>query len=176
MKYTVYNEEVLYTDEPVTRITAGDVARLKSLALKNVRQRLRLCAHSGVQDALHEMIIALPTGIYVRPHKHVGKSESFHIIEGCLKVVIFDEDGTMRNVLTMGTTDSDEILFYRLSESMYHTVVPQSPLVVFHEVTNGPFRREDTIYAPWTPEEQDQEGINAFMETLIRRIAQNGCN
>jgi cupin fold WbuC family metalloprotein len=164
MKYTVYNEEVLLTDETVTRITAEDVAELKSLALKNERRRIRLCAHPNMEDALHEMIIVLPKGTYVRPHKHLGKSESFHIIEGCLKVFMFDDTGNIREELTMGTAGSGKTLFYRLSDSTYHTVVPQSPVVVFHEVTNGPFHREDTAYAPWAPDDRDRAGVVRYRQ------------
>ncbi|MDQ5985802.1 MAG: hypothetical protein CSYNP_01519 [Syntrophus sp. SKADARSKE-3] len=162
MKYTVYNDEVLLTDETVTRITGEDVALLKSLALKTERRRIRLCAHPRMEDTLHEMIIVLPRGTYVRPHKHLGKSESFHIIEGRMKVFLFDDDGSVRDILPMSTIDSGANIYYRLSESQFHTAVPETPLVVFHEVTNGPFHREDTHYAPWAPDEKDMESVARF--------------
>lgn len=174
MEYTVFNEEVLYTTKAVTSVAGTDVEFLKTMAIKNSRGRIRLCAHPNIQDALHEMIIVLSQGFYVRPHKHMGKSESFHIIEGSLKVIIFDEDGSIQSVFKMGHTGSGETLFCRMSDNTYHTVVPQSQVVVFHEVTNGPFRREDTLYAPWAPDEQDREEAMTFTETLSRQIVRSG--
>ena len=168
MKFTVFNEEVLFTTEAVSRVTGRDVECLKSLAMKNTRQRIRLCAHPAVEDTLHEMIIVLPKGAYVRPHRHLAKSESFHIIEGRLNVLMFGDDGVVRSVLKMDQAGPDETFFYRLSESAYHTVMPQSPWVVFHEATNGPFNREDTVYATWAPDDNDQNSVKAYMEKLAK--------
>lgn len=172
MQYTVFNEEVLYTAEPLTRIAGADVELLKDLALKNSRQRIRLCAHPDMQDTLHEMIIVFARDSYVRPHMHLDKSESFHIIEGHMAVLIFDAEGALQNVFRMGPAASGETFFYRLSESSYHTVIPQSPLVVFHEATNGPFRREDTLYAPWAPDDIASDAVNKY---TARLAAAAGC-
>jgi cupin fold WbuC family metalloprotein len=174
MKYTSVSEEVLFTTEALSRLAGRDVELLKSMAMKNVRQRIRLCAHPDVEDTLHEMIIVLSKGTYVRPHRHVGKSESFHIIEGRLKVLMFGEDGVIRSVLKMDEAGSGETFFYRLSESAYHTVIPQSPLVVFHEATNGPFSREDTVYATWAPEDNDHASVKDYMEKLAKLMFLRG--
>lgn len=174
MKYTVINEETLYTTEAVTQVSGRDVELLKSMAMKNGRQRIRLCAHTSTEDTLHEMIIVLSQGTYVRPHMHLRKSESFHIIEGCIKVVLFDEAGAVRSVLAMDHGVHGDAFFYRLTEGAYHTVIPLSPLVVFHEVTNGPFHREDTVYATWAPDENDPDAIKGYMHKLAEQIYQDG--
>lgn len=170
MEYTVLNEEVLYTTEVLTRIDTNDLKLLKSMALKNARKRVRLCAHPNIYDTLHEMIIIHPEGAYVRPHKHMGKSESFHIIEGCLKVVIFDDDGTIRKTFTMADASSGEVFFYRIADSLFHTIIPQSPFVVFHETTNGPFKRHDSVFAPWSPDENDYGAVEKYMHKLSELI------
>jgi len=46
--------------------------------------------------------------------------------------------------------------------------MPQSPWVVFHEATNGPFNREDTVYATWAPDDNDQNSVKAYMEKLAK--------
>ena len=66
------------------------------------RSRIRLCAHPDVNDTLHEMLIVHEKGTYVRPHKHLNKTESVHIIEGSVDVVIFDDDGNITDVIQMG--------------------------------------------------------------------------
>ena len=166
MKYRIFNDEVLYTVEAVTRVGPDDLARLTKLAAENPRQRIRLCAHPDVGDPLHEMIIVHARGAYVRPHKHLDKSESYHIVEGRLQVVFFEEDGEIRDAVHMGEIREGEVFYYRLSESWYHTVIPQSDVVVFHETTNGPFRREDVVFAPWAPDENDHPAVAAYLENL----------
>ena len=68
-------------------------------ALGNTRERVRLCTHQSVEDAVHEMLIVHIKGTYIRPHKHPNKSESFHIIEGNLDVVVFDDAGDLLEVI-----------------------------------------------------------------------------
>ena len=162
-------EEVFYADAPVVKVTAETIAFLKARATGNRRRRARLCAHPGTEDALHEMLIVHAKHAYVPPHKHIGKSESFHIIEGRLKVVLFDDGGNKTDEIAMGDVASGRTFFYRLSEARFHTVIPETDWVVFHEVTNGPFDRADTLFAPWAPGEDDDEAAaqRAFVRSLL---------
>ena len=170
MNFDMINEEVLYTTDEITKINAKDINMLKSKASNNPRKRMRLCAHNNTEDTLHEMLILLARGAYFRPHKHINKSESFHIIEGNLSVVIFGESGDVQEVIKMGSFSSGDMFYYRISESYFHTVIPESDLVVFHETTNGPFQRDDTSYAVWAPVEEDSEGQKRFLEDLNKRL------
>lgn len=171
MNFNTINEEVLYTTEDITKVNRNDIRLLKSKASKNRRKRIRLCVHKNAEDALHEMLIVLAKGAYVRPHKHLNKSESFHLIEGSLNIVIFDELGISKNVIHLGDYASKVDFFYRISESSYHTVIPLSDNVVFHETTNGPFRRNDTTFAKWAPTEDDTEGQELYMKSLNEYLA-----
>jgi hypothetical protein len=36
-----------------------------------------------------------------------------------------------------------------LSDGLYHTVIPVSEYVIFHEVTNGPFHKNDVNIPEW---------------------------
>ena len=69
----------------VVCLAAADVERVREQSLRSARQRARICAHPVTDDPLHEMIICLNRGTYIRPHRHAGKSESFHMIEGELR-------------------------------------------------------------------------------------------
>lgn len=162
------NEEVYVADRPVTRVTGREIDFLKQVAATNARHRARLCAHGDVGDALHEMLIVHMGGTYVRPHKHLAKSESFHIVEGRLTVFLFDDDGRLVEAIHMGAPGSGHAFFYRLSTPMFHSVLPESDFVVFHEVTNGPFDRRDTIFAPWAPaEDSAPEEQDRFMRSVL---------
>ena len=171
MKYKRISSEVLYTNEGITRIDQFDIESLKALAEKNTRRRIRLCAHTDIQDDLHEMIIVHARDTYVRPHKHIGKSESFHVVEGLLLIVIFNDDGSKIEEIPMGDLHSGYPFYYRLPASLYHTVIPQQDFVVFHEVTKGPFDRLDTVFAPWAPSEDDNLDIQRdFQESIKSQI------
>ncbi len=153
MPFEKINDEVYVSTDDVTTVTATELAFLKECAQANPRKRVRLCVHATSDDLLHEMLIVHARGNYVPPHRHIRKSESFHMIEGRLKIVLFDDDGGISRVIEMAVDDPAATVFYRLSAPVYHTVIPMTDFVVFHETTNGPFRREDMQFAPWAPAE-----------------------
>lgn len=145
-------------------------AELRALASEagglDVR-RSRLCAHASPDDDLHEMLIALHRDGYVRPHRHHGKPESALLIEGSMDVVFFSAEGRVERVLRM---DREGVAYYRLTEPLYHTMLVRSATVVFHEVTRGPFRPEETEYAPWAPAAEAEAEILAWRAEVERQI------
>ncbi len=163
-------QEVFFIEEDIIKISNKDIKFLKAKATGSRRGQARLCAHRSNESSLHEMIIALTKKTYVRPHKHLGKSESFHIIKGNLKVVIFDEQGNVCKVINMGDYRSRDMFYYRLPEAYFHTVIPLSDFVVFHETTNGPFKPEDTIYAEWAPLEDEGEAKTSYLDKLMAQL------
>src|SRR3972149_4129081 len=158
--------EVLVADAPIVALTRDDVAALKVGAAKNPRRRIRVCAHRSGDDAVHEMLIVMAQGCYIRPHKHLEKSESFHVVEGALDVVIFDDEGQVTQVLPLGDYVSGAGFYYRSDAALYHTVFIRSAVVVFHETTRGPFRPSDSIPAPWSPDETDAVAVSGFLAKL----------
>jgi len=166
MRIKQVGEEVYYPDEAIVKLRHHDIAALQEQAKKNMRQRTRLCAHQNIDDKLHEMFIVHARGAYIRPHKHLGKSEAFHLIEGTVDVVIFDELGDIVEVIRMGEFASGHYFYFRISHSHYHTLLIRSEVLVFHEITSGPFRKSDTIFAPWSPDESDLAAVTAFMQRL----------
>jgi cupin fold WbuC family metalloprotein len=167
LNFIKHNDEVYYSEAPVITVGPAEIDFLKNAAAENTRRRARLCTHPGIEDALHEMLIVHMDSTYVRPHKHLGKSESFHIIEGALKVFLFTDDGELTDTIDFGASGSGRNFYYRLSTPMFHSVLPVSDFVVFHEVTNGPFDRADCVFAPWAPSEDGTaDEQSAFMAKL----------
>jgi cupin fold WbuC family metalloprotein len=170
MQTRAFNEEVLYTEEDTVKVDSGDIASLVQASKNNQRGRIRLCTHEDVDNPLHEMLIIHERDTYVRPHRHPGKSESFHVIEGLVDIVLFTDEGTIDEVISMGDYRSGLKFYYRLRRSLNHTLVIHSEMLVFHETTNGPFRRDDTIFAAWSPEEDDHAGTVDFFAELRTRV------
>ena len=159
------SSEVLYPDEEIVVVAQADLQELKSLALLNPRQRVRLCAHRSPNDRLHEMFIVHTLGCYVRPHKHLQKAESMTVLEGEVDVVLFHEDGSIRQIIQLGTADTGKTFYQRLPEEIYHMLIIRTEFLVFHEITEGPFLRKNTIFPDWAPAEQGKAS-KAFVDQV----------
>ncbi len=166
-----FNKEVLYTSEDLVKVSSADIAILKEKALANERRRIRLCSHKDVNDPVHEMLIIHTKDAYVRPHKHINKNESLHVIEGSADVVLLDDQGEVTEVIPIGEYASGREFYYRLATPLYHTMIIRSNFLVFHETTKGPFQRSDTVFAPWAPEEKNVEACHIYMQKLTERIS-----
>ena len=164
------NSEVLYASDQIIKVDEQDIVLLKQQASANQRKRIRLCTHRNVADNLHEMLIIHSKNSYVAPHKHPGKTISYHIIEGLADVVIFAENGDILDVIHMGEYRSGLKFYHRIFEPYYYMPVVHSDFLVFQETTQGPFHPSDTIYAPWAPSEENQDAGRKFLEQLKLKI------
>jgi cupin fold WbuC family metalloprotein len=166
LRLRAFNAEVLFADAPLSTLSRDDIAWLQARAAKTARRRIRICTHPDSGDPLHEMLIVHTRETYVRPHKHANKSESFHVITGEVDVVLFEEDGAVGQAIRMGDYASGKHFYYRLNEPRFHTLLIRSDLLVFHEVTTGPFRRDGTLFPPWAPE----EGQGVLRQDFLARV------
>lgn len=161
-------DEVLHSNLSTLKLNGNTLRELCSLANENERKRMRLCAHFSPEDLVHEMFIVHPRNAYVHPHKHMGKTESMLVLQGEVDFFTFDESGIIIEITEMGEVGSGKVFYHRMSESIYHTLLIHSKVLVFLEVTSGPFRREDTVLAPWAPNTEDEKGIKEFFTKLNR--------
>ena len=127
------------------------------------RGRTRLCMHKLLDDRMHEMFISFVGGNYVRPAKHVGKDESLHLIEGWGDYFFFDENGEVTDVVPLGDYGSDRQFYCRIPAMRNHAIFIRSNRLVFHEATPGPFVRDNTIFSPWSPAEDDAPAIERWL-------------
>ncbi len=85
-----------------------------------------------------------------------------------MSVYFFDDDGGVVDRVDLFEPASGRPFLFRLSEPIYHFVVPTSPWVVYHEVLSGPFDKDmAVIRAPFAPDEDDREAIAAFFSRVI---------
>jgi cupin fold WbuC family metalloprotein len=160
------NDEVFIATESIVRFDKRAVEFIKEKALGNRRGRARICAHKDAQDSLHEMLIAIRSDSYICPHRHANKVESFHLIEGRADVVILHEDGKVMDVIKLG---SDYNFYYRLGTPHYHTLLIYSPVLVIHEITNGPFNPSDSDFADFAPMQDDIKSLD-YLLTLKKDV------
>lgn len=163
-------DEVYYPAGSLVLVSATNVDFLKKMGLQNQRKRARLCAHTSPESSLHEMLIVHTKDTYVRPHKHIGKVESMYIIEGHAQYVTFDDSGNIENRIALGNYSSGKPCYCRTNDPVFHMLIIESDLFVFHEVTNGPFNPSDTVYAQWSPVADDYHSFKLYLKHIANQI------
>ena len=161
------NPEVFHSKENFFSLSKEDINKLVTLAKSTSRGRVRYCSHSSDQDALHEMFIVHPRDAYVRPHKHLDKIESMLVIDGEVDYIMFDDNGKVDNIIKMGDFKTNKPFYQTIRKDKFHTLIIKSEWLVFLEITNGPFNKKDTIFADWSPQEEEQDKVIKFINNLI---------
>ena len=135
---------------------------------KGTGQGIRLCLHEDPDALLHDMIVVQYAGQYFRPHKHLEKNESYHMIEGEMGVVIFDDEGKVVDACRM---DASGTAIYGVGTGMYHTNFPLTDVAVYHESRPGPFVPGDSVFAPWGPDGENEEAARKFVAEMAEMLS-----
>jgi len=149
----VWVDKVLYDELKLVSIARGG---------KNVR----LCLHSAPGDDQHDMIILSRKGTLHPPHRHHGRAETFHMVEGRLAVFSFDANA---DPAEFGVLNPGEV--YRFSPDHYHTAMPLDDFAIHHESRTGPFLGdEDFIFPPWGPRAGDSAAMRRFSDRCLELL------
>jgi cupin fold WbuC family metalloprotein len=168
LKMSQQSPEVFNCDELICRIGMPEIEFLRKALPLAPRKRVRVCAHKSVEDTLHEMFILFKKGTYLRTSKHLGKDESVDVIEGQADVVLFDEAGNITDVIPVSDGSNGGPFYFRTPRERYHGWIVRSDIFIVHETTEGPFRLEDTIFAPWSPDPADTAAVATNQADLLR--------
>ena len=139
----------------------------------NTKGRVRICTHNTTNDILQEMFIAISSKSYIRPHLHITKSESFYIVKGEVDVILFQEDGRIREVLRLGDFGTNKPFYCRFEPQTFHTLVIRSEYLILHEVTSGPFLQSQTVFADFSPAEDEPHSVVAEYMAKISLALEN---
>lgn len=152
---------------PIATIGREEIDYLRIELVNNVKGRVRINLHPDNADTLHEMFIAIRPDSYIRPHKHLQKSEAFHIVYGEVDVVLFNDDGDIEKIVPLAAGSTSKAFYYRMSRPFFHTLMIKSDLLLVHEITNGPFTGDGTMYAEFAPaEDADAGAVHAWLTSL----------
>jgi cupin fold WbuC family metalloprotein len=147
-------------------VSKKDLQVVKNNCLNSSTRRSRICAHSSPEKPIHEMLIAFHINSYIRPHRHKNKIESFHIIEGELDIIFFEENGSIKQRISLGEYSSGKNFYLRCENHCWHTVLIKSQYALIHETTSGPFDPNETEYASWAPDSSSQEEVVEFLKRI----------
>lgn len=153
-----------YCRERHSSVNREILQELKKIACQE-RKSVRISLHPSPEADLHNMIICHPYSAYIRPHKHLSKAEAYQIIEGEVSIFIFDEAGEAVERFDMSP---EKELVCRIEKGHYHTLVPTTDYVLFHENRTGPFLREnDSFFAPWSADPKEAAKVRDFIAALL---------
>jgi len=159
------HENVIFSSDPVPKVDRRVIEDLKRKAAASPARTVRLCLHRSIDDPVQEMIIVHSHGAYIRPHKHDHETESFHVLDGAMLVVLLDDEGGEIERFRMADLSSGSPCVCRLATGRWHMMIPLTDQVVFLETTQGPFRgAEHNTFAPWAPSPDDGPGIVRFLK------------
>ena len=134
-------DNIVREDSEVFFLEKENIDKLKSLALNHPLKRSRICLHKSDDDIVHEMIIVAHQSSDLEAHRHpVNKPESYHVIEGILKVIIYNNDGSIKESRLLNSDRHPRM--YRIKGNVWHQPVSMSEWVIYHEVATGPFIKE----------------------------------
>lgn len=138
---------------------------LRQLAEADGRSNVRLCLHQSPADDFHDMVILeWPRRRYYRPHRHPEKGETIHLIEGEAAVLVFDDRGALQSGRRLA---ADGTKLVRIGAGCWHTLLPLSHPVLYHEAKKGPFLGEaDAEYPAWAPDGEDPQAAADYLRSL----------
>ena len=160
------SDEVFFRKPSKYIFGASDVNSLIDLAELTPRKRARLCIHEGPDKDVHQMLIVHPRNAYIRPHKHQSREEIFMVLDGSVEFIEFDNQGSVCSRDMMGDYNSGRTFIRYIPPQTYHSILIYSERLVFFEVTEGPFKETDTVFAGWSPKPQDKNEVRHFLDNL----------
>jgi cupin fold WbuC family metalloprotein len=148
-----------------------DQLSLEASGSERLRKNLNL--HDDYADPCQRLFIAMEPGTYIRPHRHTDppKPECFMAVRGKLALLVFDDDGEVKQVLPFG--DGCDTLAIDLPAGEWHSIIVLEPGSVFFETKPGPYvAMSDKDFAPWAPEESSPE-VGSYLSVLTEIVLKN---
>ncbi|MBI5625219.1 MAG: cupin fold metalloprotein, WbuC family [Elusimicrobia bacterium] len=137
--------ESYYSLSTAPAITDSVVAALRTRLAQTGGSTVRICLHENPDSPFHEMVIVHKKGGVFKPHKHLEKDESYHMIDGILRIVIFSETGVPVETIRLGSAGTGFPFWIRIRQGIWHATIPETEYAVFHEARPGPFKGGDSI-------------------------------
>jgi cupin fold WbuC family metalloprotein len=146
-------------------ISTALLEEMTAKAAASPRRRTHHNLHASASDLVQRFVVVFQRDSYVRPHRHMTKSELCTVIRGRFEVVTFDSEGTVteRTVIGEGTPN----LAFELPIATWHTLLPLTDGATFVEVKEGPYDPATAAeFAAWAPEEGGKS--TAAFQTWVR--------
>lgn len=147
------------------RLFSGNLLdELAAEAATRPRRRAHHRIHAADTDVVQRFFVSVDRASYIRPHRHLAKSELALVVRGGFDVLTFDDQGhvTARYAVGEGTPN----LGFEVPRATWHTLIARVDGSTFLEVKEGPYDPATASeFAPWAPPEGDTASA-VFLERL----------
>ena len=141
------------------------LTELRAQAEASPRRRAHHNVHEDYEQPVQRLFVCMLPDSYVRPHRHSQshKWEFFMVVDGCLELLFFDDEGTLTERMALGP--GSDCFGVEIPPGTWHATVCNAP-VTFMEVKQGPYEvTDDKDFARWAPAEGN-ENVPAFLNKL----------
>jgi cupin fold WbuC family metalloprotein len=152
-------------------ITTNDLHELAGKAADSERLRAHMNVHDALDANVQRLFIATEPETYMRPHRHpeAHKWEFFVVLEGAIDLLIFEEDGSLKQRIPMAPNQTRAV---EVPPGTWHAYACQQSGTLALEVKEGAYiPTPEADFAPWSPAE-NTEGAAAFRDWM--RTAKTG--
>lgn len=111
--------------------------RVSAQAKESLRLRMNYNFHQSLEDKCHRFLNAVEPGTVVEIHRHPAKDETFVLLRGRVRVITYNDDGTVRESVEL--CPSEERYGVNNPKGVWHNLECIEPNSVFFECKEGPF-------------------------------------
>lgn len=114
---------------------------LTGRAQNSPRRRMNHNFHQSLDDKCHRMLNAVEPGTEIPIHRHPEKDETFVILRGRIKVLTYNDDGSLIETVILSIADGRYGV--NIPKGVWHTIESLEPGSVIFECKEGPFVRHE---------------------------------
>ena len=142
------NNRVVFAKNINCSLSKQQIFLFRELSKLNKVSVSRICLHKNQKNSIQEMIMFHCVPSTVGPLRQANESISYHILDGVIKISILDKKHEVKDIYTLNSLSysNNEVSSVRLDPSDYRIITTLSENSIFLEISNGPFKDEDTIW------------------------------
>lgn len=146
------------------------LSELSQAARRSSRLRQNFNIHASYDEPCQRLLNAVEPGSYIRPHRHLDppKPETFLALRGRFALLIFSDDGDIRQIVRIG--GPGEPLGLDIPAGIWHGLLSLDDEAVFFETKPGPYQPlSDKDWPAWAPAEVSDEAAG-YLQYLHSRV------
>ena len=118
-------------------ITEELLDKVSSQAKESHRLRMNYNLHEQLDDKVHRFFNAMEPGTIVPIHRHQNSAETFMLVRGKMRVVLYDDDKNIMEDAILSTDNGNYGIHIPIG--VWHWVEILEPNTVTFEVKEGPY-------------------------------------
>lgn len=126
-------------------ITSRDVKTFNKKEINKIIKKskklnsFRVCFHKNTSDKHQEMIIYQKKNYYYPPKKNTKSDQSFYILSGKLKLIIFDNKGKIKKKILLSPNSN---LYARIKKGIYFCDIAMTDNTLHLETKNCVYNKD----------------------------------